>query len=293
MKRRLSLGLAVLVVACLAFLVHAATHRERLDFEFDLTPGSELTVVGINGNITYTPWNGREIVVTAHKDVWALFDGWAKSLADQVEIVVTESPNGVTIETIPGFGRFFTQRSVTFDIKVPYEWHGIVTLRTSNGSIRADEIHGDVELRTSNGSIVVDGHVGRLVADTTNGRIELRDVDSNVYARTSNGRFTVERSRLRGDGLLRTSNGSMRVHAALYDQADYEVRTSNGSMELTFIEPVDVELELKTSNGSIRMQNTSILTSQVSKNELKGRIGSGSARLYGRTSNGSITVAVD
>lgn len=290
----LILGLTVLVFGTIGVVWSSVTGSrivEEIERSFQLEPGMTLYVQGSNGSITYDTWDGDEVVVRATKLISGT-RGLAERLGRQIVIDITEDASGVRVVQrgrlmfLFGFG----DAVVTYQILVPEGWWGDITLRTSNGAIQANGIRGEAELRTSNGRITVDGQSGRLSATTSNGRIELAAVDGVVVAETSNGPVRVNGGRLEGAGRLRTSNGSVHLVAKLEKDASYSVRTSNGQVTLVLEEP-DVTVDLATTNGAIHLNNVEVSATRVGRSELAGRVGSGSARLEARTSNGSITLS--
>lgn len=262
---------------------------EEIERSFRLAPGKALYVQGENGEITYENWDGDEVVVRATKVHAAVWGGFADRYARRIEVEISEDASGVRAVQKGRFGFFFGNMKVRYHLLVPRNWSGQVTLRTSNGSIRAEGLRGEAELRTSNGRITVEGQSGSLKAHTSNGRIELSNIDGTVEAHTSNGQIRIDGGRLEGAGRLRTSNGDVRLFAQLEKDAAYTVRTSNGSVILVLAEP-DVTVDLATTNGGIDL-HTEVSTTRLGRNELVGRIGDGSARLEVRTSNGTISLS--
>ena len=291
----LILGLTVLVFGTVAMVwTSFAAPRivEEIERSFQLEPGKTLYVQGANGMITYGTWDGDEVVIRATKMITGAWQSFAERLGRQITIDITEDASGVRAVQMgriaPLFG--FGNAVVTYHVLVPEGWWGNVTLRTSNGSIRAEGIHGDAELRTSNGRITVEGQSGRLGAYTSNGSIDLAGVGGVVVAETSNGPIRVDGGRLEGTGRLRTSNGSVHLFAKLEKDAVYTVRTSNGQVTVVLEEP-DVAVDLATSNGGINLDNVEVTATRIGRSELAGRIGDGSAQLEVRTSNGTITLS--
>lgn len=288
---RLILGFVLLAigVSILAGSGFALSRTESEQRAFALESGESLRIEGQNGKITFETWEGDEVVIEVTKEARAILKGLADWLNERVRIDWSHDDNGVQAVSRGTRGFIGGHVSVDFHILVPDGWSGTVSLRTSNGSITAVDLHGDVELRTSNGAITVREHSGTLRIHTSNGRIELSELDSVLVAETSNDKITLTDSILRGSGNIRTSNGAIDLTAELAGDARYEARTSNGRVTLGLVDP-DVALELSTSNGSINL-NTEVTTTQFDRTRLVGRIGSGTAHLEVRTSNGSISVS--
>ena len=114
---------------------------------------------------------------------------------------------------------------------------------------------------------------GRIEAETSNGSMDI------VIAEPAAGlpmRFT-------------TSNGGINLTLDKWAGSGLGARTSNASINLRLPEGVNAQLQASTSNGSINTE-LEIATSQMSKNRLEGRLGSGGPLIDLATSNGTIRV---
>ena len=93
------------------------------------------------------------------------------------------------------------------------EMSGEMEARTSGGSITVNDYEGDVDLKTSGGSIRLKEILGEIEATTSGGGIRLQDVEGAVYATTSGGSIDAEINKLEDQLVLKTSGGS--VHAKI------------------------------------------------------------------------------
>ncbi len=93
------------------------------------------------------------------------------------------------------------------------EMAGELEARTSGGSITVNGYDGDVDLKTSGGSIRLNEIKGDIEATTSGGGIRLKDVEGAVYATTSGGSIDAEINKLEDQLVLKTSGGS--VHAEI------------------------------------------------------------------------------
>lgn len=168
---------------------------------------------------------------------------------------------------------------------------GEARLRTSNGSLKVNDFEGPLEAATSNGSVELNAYSGQASLKTSNGRIRGTDVKGRIDATTSNGSidFTITEP---APGLplkFTTSNGSINLTLAKWTNTGLVARTSNSSINVRLPEGVNAQLQASTSNGSINTE-FEITTSQLSKNRVDGRIGSGGPLIDLATSNGTIRV---
>lgn len=289
----LIIGLLVLALGTTA-LVAAELPGSRVSEEFiqsfTMAPGQKLTVQGNNARITYEQWDGDQVVIKATSERIGLLADLADRISGGVTIEFSQDDHGVRAVTqYPKRLSFLRRVSVRFLVRVPRDWHGDITLTTSNGPITVSGMRGDATLRTSNGTISVEGHTGALQARTSNGPILLSDVNGAVQARTSNGPIRLKGGTLTNNGYLRTSNGAIELRAELETDASYEVITSNGGVTLVLADP-DVALDMSTSNGRIDLR-TDVTVSSVDRRRVVGRIGDGVANLNVKTSNGSISLS--
>jgi len=75
---------------------------------------------------------------------------------------------------------------------------GKVTLSTTNGEVRLDDLTGDTSASTTNGTVVADVRnvmpQGRVMLQTTNGNVEAwfdKDLRADLDATTTNGRVSI------------------------------------------------------------------------------------------------------
>lgn len=90
---------------------------------------------------------------------------------------------------------------------------GALEARTSGGSITVNHYNGEIDVKTSGGSIRLDGIRGDIEATTSGGGIRIKDVEGAVYATTSGGSIDAEINKLEDQLVLKTSGGS--VHAEI------------------------------------------------------------------------------
>jgi hypothetical protein len=90
---------------------------------------------------------------------------------------------------------------------------GDLEARTSGGSITVNDYNGEIDVKTSGGSIRLEGIRGDIEATTSGGGVRIKDVEGAVYATTSGGSIDAEINKLEDQLVLKTSGGS--VHAEI------------------------------------------------------------------------------
>ncbi len=128
-------------------------------------------------------------------------------------------------------------------------------VRTSNGSVRLEEVQGRLDVETSNASITA----------------RLRDPEVRQPIR------------------LESSNGSVELTMESLHDNPVRVETSNARITLNLPQNVRANVDATTSSGSIDSDfSVATNTSRSDKHHLAGAINGGGPLLDLRTSNGSI-----
>jgi DUF4097 and DUF4098 domain-containing protein YvlB len=148
----------------------------------------------------------------------------------------------------------------------------------------------NLELLTHNGAVEIARITGRVNATTHNGKVTAENVSDAIVLQTHNG--SVNCTEISGDAELKTHNGNVK---ALYAQTAPAVRaisiiTHNGSIEFAAPPGFSAQVEATTHNGSVHTDLPITVVGKVSKNKLKGTIGTGQGKLHLETHNGSIGI---
>lgn len=237
--------------------------------------GDLVEVYALNGSVRVREGTGSEVRVV----------GTPRGRnARHARLEVNEVRGGVVICVIypgqqgcePGRGpegraRNTNYASVNLDVVIPQRVH--LKVRTTNGSIRTDELHAAVEASSTNGSISTGSRTGDVRARTTNGAISLT-ANGAVEARSTNGSITAT--------LFSTGwSGSSRMS------------TTNGSVRVTLPDRPDVSVDAATSTGSIRSDfgEVEVTRRRGAGATAQGTLGRGGPSLEIRTTNGGVTIS--
>jgi DUF4097 and DUF4098 domain-containing protein YvlB len=230
---------------------------------YEVSPGTKLQVVNINGDVELEEWDKNEVEVHAIKKTNHGRDELAKV---RVEVVT-----GDVIEIRTTYLERNPRVSVDYHIKV-HQGVVIQKVSTSNGDIELDGITGDPEVRTSNGDIKLKDVAGTVQVHTSNGDIEIR------------GRTAIRNAN--------TSNGDVDVDIYLLPEHGTEIATSNGSIDLHIDGTVSADLRSATSMGEVSVDDIDLQSRSLARTGsstlLKGKIGKGGAAIDAHTSNGDI-----
>jgi hypothetical protein len=225
---------------------------EEETFTFKLDDGGRFGVSNVNGSITVTGGSGDSIEVLAIKKA----DNQEE--LEEIEIVVSESANEITIETELGesdgwWSHGSNSGQVTYKISVP-------------SGTTLDSIE------TVNGNVDISGVTGKVVAESVNGDLDISNLAGDVRLSTVNGGIEAGFDKLSGD-------------------QNVKAETVNGRVTLVLPEDSDCEISADTLNGGINAKDFGLEADKgFVGSDLNGKIGSGSARVNIDTVNGGIKI---
>ncbi|MCG8455543.1 MAG: DUF4097 family beta strand repeat-containing protein [Holophagales bacterium] len=187
--------------------------------------------------------------------VEATISSGSRSSVDDVEIDVDATRGRISIEAEyknkNNRGWRYRNADVEFRLKVP---------RTA----RLDEIS------LVNGSLELEGVAGEVEISLVNGNLEARGLTGNAE--------------------LATVNGSIDAYFSNLDR-DVDVESVNGSIDVYLPAGIDADVDASTVHGRIRNDfGLEVDDSGYVGQELRGRIGSGGARISLENVNGSISI---
>ena len=198
---------------------------------YKLAANGHLDIENINGTINASPSDTAEVEVRAERIAKASSDEAARELLKKIEIIDTETPDKVHIETkVPKISWGRSGHEVRYWVKVPkglavnFETtnggvrleniEGEIVANTTNGGVRGSGLRGPVKASTTNGGVEIDmaAVTGEIELDTTNGGIRLRlphDAKANIDASCVNGGVGVEDFDFQGEKSRRRMTGTI------------------------------------------------------------------------------------
>jgi hypothetical protein len=228
---------------------------EEQSWTFDLDKGGRISLENINGSVTVTGHDGRDVEVVAFKKAGN------QEYLDDIEILIDDSPDFIRIETKhpeKGIGRWFnwggdSSGSVSYTLKVP-SYANLDSVESVNGDVSVIGVYGIVK------------------AGTVNGQVEAAGLSSDASLETVNGSI---------DASFVSLSGSQRASC----------ESVNGKVTVKLPADADTSVSAETINGGIDGGDFGL---EVNKGfvgrDLEGRIGNGRARLSLSTVNGSIKI---
>jgi hypothetical protein len=128
-----------------------------------------------------------------------------------------------------------------------------------------------------------------FIGRTVNGEVEASRLHGDVVLKTVNGSVNFSTS---GGARAGTVNGSIKGEMGRADWSDtLEMHTVNGSITLTLPPTLSTDVKAATVNGDINVSDFPVtVTGRVSRRRLEGTIGGGGRLLSLESVNGSITL---
>jgi len=282
--------LLIAAVVCLyaGGCIPQAKYERTVHLSAPLPAGSLFEAQTHNGYINITGADVTECSLKATITARANNEENAQKLAEEVEVKLVPSGNGLTVKIekpklVPG-----KYVSVSLDANVPNQIN--TELTTHNGALKIKNLTGRLNGITHNGKVVAEKISGTSKLKTHNGKITCTETAGNTQLQSHNGSITCDK--VSGDIKLKTHNGSAK---ALYSSAappvcNISIVTHNGGVSLTTPPDFSAKIDASTHNGSINTDLPITITGKVNKRKLTGTIGTGLGQLHLETHNGSINV---
>jgi Toastrack DUF4097 len=126
-----------------------------------------------------------------------------------------------------------------------------VTIDTFSGNLDVENINGPVDIQTENGDIMARALDGPVKMQTQNGSIRVNAIKGQVQALTQNGDVVIRQAALKGQSVLETNNGSVRVGGSLDPTGTYRLKTARGDINLSLPANAAFQLSAHTASGSV------------------------------------------
>jgi len=162
---------------------------------------------------------------------------------------------------------------------------GDVTLRAGSGSVRLSNIRGAVRLETGSGNVELENIRDEIRITTGAGDVHIQQPGSSVTIRTGSGEIEVYGAT--SDLYITTASGNLTIQGNPAPRAFWEVRARSGDVRLGVPPSASFAFFARTTSGDIETQ-IPIEVTERSRRELRGRVGTGEARITVETSSGTI-----
>jgi hypothetical protein len=278
MRHASGLALAVLVLA-----PPAALRGDEWSHQYPIRGRADLHVKTDDGSVTV------EAADTAEVAARVTTKGWAIS-PEEVTITETQSGDRVDIEVrLPRHRHWWPSaghREVAVTLRVPRELD--LDVRTGDGSVTLPAVSGNLQIFTGDGSITAEGARGVLRLRTGDGSIRATGIDGRLEADTGDGRMDV---RGRFEALdLHTGDGGIvaEVEEGSRVSAAWQLRSGDGGITLRLPVSLGAEIDAHTGDGSIVFDLPVTVAGELSRTNVRGRLGAGGPPIKVTTGDGSI-----
>jgi DUF4097 and DUF4098 domain-containing protein YvlB len=298
MIRTLRLAVRVAAVAAAAAAIAACevnlnteglTAKEKRTFTVSGQP--DLTLETFNGAIEIHSWDRNEVEVEVERR--AMDQG----LIDQMKIEAEQDGDRVTFRVTGPAGAdrhgltigVHISPAARLYVAVPRKI--LLNARTSDGSIKVENLEGRLTVRTGDGSVALDRTVGEIEARSGDGSIRLEGAEGRLDIETEDGSITVDGKPtvLRA----RTGDGSIRVQVQPETRMTdaWDISTRDGSVTLTLPTSFNADVDAETSDGAVRSSHPALSAEgdgDRRRRDLRAKMGEGGPALKVRTGDGTI-----
>ena len=261
------------IVVTLSLLALSAAAQERKEFSYTVGPGAVISITNNYGPVSVKPSGSSQVVVetVSHSDSIRVVN---EQHGDRIELRSTSSRPGTNL--------------VDYTVLVPAA--AFVSVRSSDGALRAQGLSGDVVLEAASGSVEVtnisDAH---LHVNTLSGPISLTDI-SNSHLDIHSVSGDVNLHNVAGPS-VDVNSGSGRI---TYDGdpgriGEYRLSSHSGNLEVSIPASAWVEIKARSiKNQSDPEFPTAGKPPAMGQINLMGKPGKIGSRLELRSFSGKI-----
>ena len=262
------------LIVAISLLTLTATAQERKEFSYAVGSGAVISITNNYGPITVKPSGSSQVVVetVSHSDAISLVN---EQHGDRIELR--------SMSTRPG------TNLVDYTVLVPAA--AFVSLRSSDGTLRAQGLRGDVILEAASGSVEVTDvgnahlHVKTLsgpitLTDIRNSHLDIHSVSGNVSLRnvtgpsvevnSGGGRITyVGDPGAVGEYLLTSHSGDLEVSIPASALVEIKARSIKGQADPGFPDASGVST---TGQGNLLLKPGMVRGSRFELRSFRGKI---------------------
>jgi lia operon protein LiaG len=164
---------------------------------------------------------------------------------------------------------------------------GDLNLDTGSGSVNVTDVQGNVSLDTGSGGVTLTGVRGdRINLDSGSGSLQITDVDvRELMGDTGSGGIRLSRVKARRVS-LDTGSGSTDVEL-LSEVEDLVIDTGSGGVTVRLPASIGATVDIQTGSGGVET-DFPIQMNRFERNQLRGKIGNGNARIRIETGSGGV-----
>lgn len=249
---------AAAIILALAALADGKEYRFQYQKMVPVESRVELTINNASGNITLTTGKDKVIKVDAVKNIIAESKEEAETIAEHIQIDVSEADGHFTVEPrflamhdrSPSFWQKLFGKSgessygsVNLEICVPAECNAEIF--NTSGNVGISGLMGQVFISGTAGDVAVRDHQGGIEVATTSGRITLNDIEGPTRINANGSDITFYA--ITGDLEIRNSTGQVQGD---YLVGDLSMTQATGNIRLEHLEG---DIRIKSTSGKIEL----------------------------------------
>jgi len=279
--------LAAAAAGCVDVAGDGMRYVDTQEKRFTVQGKPDLTVSTFDGPIEVRPSDQREVLVVVERRAPT------KQAAERIDVRIDQDGDRITVAVRHpdrGVDWAFGGRSAKISVSLPAS--SDLHARSGDGSVDVEGITGRIDVFTGDGSIHGTRLGGELKLATGDGSIKVSEASGTLNAQTGDGSVNVEGAMT--GVVVHTGDGTVRLVAnpGSEPKDDWSISTGDGSVTLDLPDTFNADLDARTGDGRISIEDIAVagVTGKLSKNNLRGQLGSGGRALRIRTGDGSITL---
>ena len=231
LRRNVEVPAQVVIVIWLLALTAAA--QEKREFTYNVGPRAVVSITNNYGPITVKPSRNRQVVVetVSHSDAVGLVN---EQHGDRIELRAISSRPGTDL--------------VDYTVLVPVD--AFVSLRSSDGTLRAQGLRGDVILEAVAGSVeVTDISDAHLHVKTLSGPITLSDIrNSHLDIHSVSGNVTIRN--VTGPSVeVNSGSGRISYQGDPGSTGEYLLTSHSGDLDISIPASALVDIRARSIKG--------------------------------------------
>lgn len=209
----------------------------------------KLIISGHSGNVTIHTSTSDAITINTYDQGTQLTQSRDKQGHDTINIVPEVLDANVNYDvTVPAT----TQVSIAVDSgAMSVKGVASVAINATSGSLDIENITGPVQAVSSNSNITLQNVSGLMTLRTLNGTIKANMVQGQLNAATQYGDVIVQKATLSDQSVLETAYGSVHFTGSFNPAGSYTITASSGNIVLALPANAAFQLHASTQSGSI------------------------------------------
>lgn len=231
-------GVGTLVVVAVTCMVTLAADQVHKEFKYTVGPKASLTIENEYGPVTVKTADGNQVVVTATLQ------------SNKVEVDEDKNGDRLELRTHLLSGATKDNARVEYQVQVPLDTS--VTIHSSDGPIRAEQMHSDLAVTSDKARVDVIGNSDAHVhVNTLDGPINLSNI-SNAHVEISSVRGDVTLHAVTGPHVIVTStSGKIHYDGDFGIGGDYQLTSHTGDIDALVPADASVEVTARSMRGDV------------------------------------------